>query len=91
MRKLFSSAIFGVTRKAAGKGHASSQYNLGVMYAKGQGVTQDFVQAHMWFSLAAAKGEETARKGLDLVAEEMTSAEIAEAQRLAREWRPKKP
>ncbi len=91
MRKLFSAAIFGVTRKAAGKGHASSQYNLGVMYAKGQGVTQDFVQAHMWFNLAAAKGEETARKGLDLVAEEMTPAEIAEAQRLAREWRPKKP
>ncbi|HJP54647.1 MAG: hypothetical protein QF511_02505 [Rhodospirillales bacterium] len=91
MIKFLAAALFGVSRKAALKGHASSQYNLGVMYAKGQGVTQDYVQAHMWLSLAVAKGEEAARKGRDLVAEKMTAAQITEAKRLAREWRPKKP
>ena len=91
MKNFLSAALLSVSRKAALKGHASSQYNLGVMYAKGQGVTQDYVQAHMWLSLAVAKGEEAARKGRDLVAEKMTAAQITEAKRLAREWRPKKP
>ena len=57
----------------------------------GQGVTQDYVQAHMWFNLAAAQGDEIPRKNRDAVAERMTSEQIAEAQRLAREWKPKVP
>jgi len=59
-------------------------------------VPQDYVQAHMWFDLAVARfpASETARRekaagGRDLVAEKMTAAQIAEAQRLAREWKPK--
>ena len=44
----------------------------------------------MWFNLAAAQGFETARNNRDEVAEGMTPAMIQEAQRLAREWRPKK-
>ena len=38
----------------AEKENTSSQLNLGLMYAKGEGVPQDFVQAHMWFNIAAA-------------------------------------
>ena len=76
-------------RKAAGQGYASAQYNLGVMYYNGQGVTQDYVQAHMWYNLAVSKGHENATKNRDNVAEKMTPAQIAEAQRLAREWRPR--
>jgi len=82
-------------RKAAGQGLADAQYNLGVMYEKGQGVPQDYVRAHMWFNLAASRfaprfGREAAVKGRDIVAAKMTPAQIAEAQRLAREWKPKK-
>ena len=55
-----------------------------------QGVTQDYVQTHLWYNLAAAQGNELARKNRDIVAKKMTSAQIAEAQRLAREWKPKK-
>ena len=40
-------------------------------------------------SLAAAGGEEAGRRNRDLVAEHMTDSQIAEAQRLAREWKPK--
>ena len=83
-------------RKAAEQGHAVALYNLGLMYATGQGVTRDYVQAHKWFNLAAAQFEasskekrETAIKNLNVVAAGMTSAQIAEAQKLAREWKPK--
>jgi len=76
-------------RKAAEQGDADAQYNLGIMYANGRGVTQDYVQAHMWYNLAAARGKSLVREFRDLLAEKMTPAQIAEAQKLAGEWRPK--
>ncbi len=75
-------------RKAAEQGHADAQYNLGVMYGKGQGVPQDYVFAHMWFNLSAAQGGEDARKNRDIAAELMTPEQIAQAQKLARDWKP---
>ena len=68
-----------------------AQFGLGYMYKMGQGVPQNYVQAHMWFNMAASKGDEDIREFRDRVAKKMTPAQIAEAQRLAREWRPKKP
>jgi TPR repeat protein len=76
-------------RKAADQGNVYGQYDLGKMYADGQGVPQDFVTAHMWFNLAAARGLRDAFRVRDLTAAEMTPAQIAEAQKLAREWKPK--
>ena len=55
------------------------------MYANGQGVPQDYVLAHMWFNLAAAQGNEDGKKNRDIVAKRMTSEQIAEAQKLARD------
>jgi TPR repeat protein len=51
-----------------------------------QGVPQDYVIAHMWLSLAAAGGNFTAER--DFIAAKMTPAQVAEAQKLAREWKP---
>ena len=81
-------------RKAAEQGFAEAQYNLGVTYERGHGVPMDFVQAHMWYNLAASRyppGEDRDKsvKNRDIVAEKMTPAQISEAQKLAREWRPK--
>ncbi len=76
-------------RKAAEQGDAVGQYNLGVMYSKGQGVPQDYVQAHMWLSLAASPGDDLAVKNLGTIVKRMTPAQVAEAQRLAREWMAK--
>ena len=75
-------------RLATDQGNADAQYNLGVMYATGQGVYQDYVSAYMWLSLSASQGEQGAIKGRDLIARRMTPAQIAEAQKLAREWKP---
>ncbi len=82
-------------RKAAEQGHATSQYNLGVAYHNGEGVPQNYAQAHMWHNLAASRfppGEDRDKvvKNRDHVAKKMTPAQISEAQKLAREWRPKK-
>ena len=64
------------------------------MYNSGLGVPQDLVQAHKWFSLAASRAtradvREQGTNNRDIVATSMTPQQIAEAQRLAREWKPK--
>jgi len=76
-------------RKAAEQGGAKAQNSLGMMYATGKGVPQDYVHAHMWVNLAASKGVPGAAKTRDAIASFMTPAQLAEAQRLAREWKPR--
>ena len=83
-------------RKAAEQGHAFAQSNLGVMYANGRGVPQDYVEAYRWFDLAAAQisdleaaNRDKAVRNRARVAAKMTRAQIAEAQKLAREWEPR--
>ena len=76
-------------RTAAEQSHATAQLVLGVMYVLGQGVAQDHVQAHMWFALAASQGERGATINRKRVARLMTPEKFAEAERLAREWKPK--
>jgi len=75
-------------RKAAEQGNTYGQIGLGARYAYGEGVLQDFVQAYMWYNLAAVNSP-PARTLRDELAELMTPAQIAEAQRLAREWKAK--
>ena len=77
-------------RKAAEQGDATGQFSLGWAYEQGDGVLQDYVLAHMWYNLAAAQGAGVAAKNRDRVAAKMTPDQIAEAQRLAREWKPTK-
>jgi len=76
-------------REAADQGNAAAQNNLGQMYYQGSGVQQDYVQAYMWVSLAAVQGYELAAQGLEILEKKMTPDQLAEAQRLAREWKPK--
>ena len=73
-------------RKAAEQGNVNAQTSLGVMYLNGYGTTQDYVQAHLWSNLAAAQDNDPARKNLDVIAKQMTPADISIAQALAREW-----
>lgn len=73
---------------AAAQGGAGAAYNLGGMYANGKGVERNYVIAHMWFNLAAAKGVQGAERNRDGVARQMTAAQVAEAEKLAKEWKP---
>ena len=75
--------------KAANTGEGSSARQLGRLFALGEGVPKDLVQSHMWFNLSASTGNEEAKKARDALEKIMTSVQIAEAERYAREWRPK--
>jgi hypothetical protein len=80
--------------KAAEQGHAFAQYNLGLLYQRGQGTAQDFVQAYKWFDLATARSEPghtraSAARERDRLSARMTAEQVAEAQRLAQEWKLK--
>ena len=61
---------------------------LGIMYAKGQGVPQDYVLAYMWLYLAT-EGNPGAAQYRDGVGKLMNAAQVAEAQKRAREWKAK--
>ncbi len=79
-------------RRAAEQGDSASQYILGLKYGLGrEGVPRDVVQAHKWLNLSATdpKNIVVAAKARESLAKEMTPAQIEEAQRLAREWKPK--
>ena len=81
-------ALFWFERAAAQR-YALAFAKLGRMYERGQGVPQDLVQAHMWYNLSVAHGEQRAATIRDALADQMTSGQIAEAQRLAAEWKSK--
>jgi uncharacterized protein len=76
-------------RRAAKQEDALAFAKLGLMYALGRGVPKDLIQAHMWYSRSAAQGEKQASEFRDTLEKRMTPAQVAEAQKLAREWKPK--
>ena len=73
----------------------ASQYNLGVMYNNGQGVTRSYIQAHKWYNIAASNdadnkaAAELAAKARDNLAAKMNQTQIEEAQRLAKQFKPR--
>ena len=73
---------------AADAGDRRAMLALGRLYLRGLGASQDYVLAHMWFNLAASRGEMGAVKEREALAAKMTPQQVAEAQNLAREWRP---
>lgn len=75
-------------RLAAGQGYAVSQHNLAIGYANGLGLSQDVTEAARWYRLAADHGYGGAVDDLTALEAIMTSEQIAEARRLAREWTP---
>ena len=82
-------------RLAAEQGLGQAQINLAIMYENGKGVPQDYVQAHIWYNLAASRmaggHRQHAVDGRDRAAGQMNPTQIAEAQRLAREWEAAHP
>jgi TPR repeat protein len=77
--------------KAAAQGNANAQVRLGALYEAGKGVPQDIVQAYKWYTLGEANGDKKAAELRDALTKRMTPDQIAEAQKLAREWKPKTP
>jgi TPR repeat protein len=70
-------------RSAAEQGNATAQYNLGAKYANGEGVKRDYVRAHMWWNLAASRGNYNAPYSREKIENEMTTQQVQTARRLA--------
>ena len=73
-------------RLAAEKGQADAQFYLGFMNERGLGVPEDDVEAYAWFTLSVSNGYERARANKGTLREQLTPAQIEEAQRLSSEW-----
>jgi uncharacterized protein len=67
-------------------GAPDALFELGMLYSTGRDVAEDLVVAHKWFNLAAARGNRSALTYRSELAREMSADQVAEAQRLAREW-----
>jgi len=76
-------------RKAAEQNDATAQCNLSVYYGKGQGVVKDYVEAYKWSLLAARQGDENARRNVTALENRMSREQIAEGQKLARNFKPR--
>jgi len=76
--------------KAAEQNFAIAQNNLGLCYAQGKGVTKDEVEGYKWFLLAAGQGFDAAKKNMAVSESQLTREQIAEGQKLARNFRPRK-
>jgi TPR repeat protein len=65
---------------------AETFFELGMMYSSGRSVPIDYISAHKWFNLAAMRGNGEAARLRREIAEQMSAAEVASAQRAARTW-----
>ena len=77
---------FRLLKGLAEQGDADAQFNLGIMYANGEGVPKDYVQAYAWMSIAATQGNANAQKGKGTLKKEMTREQIAKGQELSSEY-----
>lgn len=81
-------------REAAEQGHGLAQLNLGAAYGDGEGVPRSYVQAYVWLSLAASRlaGEDRAAavQNRETAAARLTEAQRAEADKVVRDWTPRK-
>ena len=80
--------FLGLDAAALGEGTAAGEtlFELGMKYSVGIEVPVDLISAHMWFNLAAAKGNAEAARLRREIANQMSDAEVATAQRAARDW-----
>jgi uncharacterized protein len=69
-----------------GTAAGDSLFELGMKYSVGIEVPVDLISAHMWFNLAAAKGNAEAVRLRREIANQMSDADVAAAQRAARDW-----
>ena len=79
-------------RRAALMGDAQAQAKLGNTYSYKDGdFPHDYVQAYMWTYLAVEHGDQLSKAQLSDIESKMTADQIAQAQKLAHEWKPISP
>jgi TPR repeat protein len=74
----------------AQRGNGAAQFNVGRMYARGEGVSRDLPEAYKWFTLAAMAGRPEGERARHAVSRDMSTAQMAEGMRRAEEWRQRR-
>ena len=78
----YQEALSGISARYAAQGNAAAQHNLGLSVMAWR---MDLIRAHIWFNIAAGQGIADVSKDRDDVAKRMTPAQIAKAQKMARQ------
>jgi len=82
-------------RQAAEQGNAAAQYDLGVAYHNGQGVSRDYSLSYFWLSLSVSRstGEIFNKrvKYRDATAKKLNPGQLKKAQQMTKEWEAKHP
>src|SRR5204862_113560 len=76
-------------RKAAEQDFAQAQISLALSYALGQGVAKDYVESYKWTLLAASQGDKDAKETMTILENNMSREQIAEGQKVARNFKPR--
>jgi hypothetical protein len=74
---------------AASWGYKPAQYNLSVMYARGQGIPVNMPRAMAWIALAAERGDSHYVSARDAINVKLNSEQVVEANRILDELKPK--
>lgn len=87
-------SVFEYWISKAENGDPSAQCMVGFKYVRGIDIPRDYIMAYKWLNLAAPRIDDNKQRRLcsemrDDVSSLMTRSEIAEAQKLAREWMEK--
>jgi localization factor PodJL len=69
--------------KAAALGLSDSQFNLAVLYERGDGVPQSLVDAFKWYSIAAAAGDTESKARISVLQTQLGDADKAAANKSA--------
>ena len=76
-------------RKSADQGHVPAQVNLGNCYYKGEGIQKNDMLAYVWYGIAGASGNASGKKNQKVSAKQMTRQQIAQADQMISDWKPK--
>jgi len=66
-------------QKAAERGVLDSQFNLGVLYQEGSGVTKSLVDAYVWYAIAGKQGDKMAAQRSEIIARDLSEADLERA------------
>ena len=62
---------------------------MGLLYKDGKGVPEDPVKAYFWLTLASNQGQNDAKAARAALATKLSKDEVAKAEEMARNWKPK--
>lgn len=74
---------------AASWAYKPAEYNLGVMYARGQGIPADLPRAMAWMTLAAERNESAYVRARELIRTQLTPTQVAEAKVILQQLTPR--